>query len=440
MSDIASHPADESLSIAVGANAGRPTKIILINRYFHPDLSATSQMVSSLAFALAARGYAVHAITSRQCYADSSAALPRHESIRGVTVHRINTSRFGRGNLLGRAVDYATFHAAAAVAAMRAAGPGDCVVACTDPPMLSVIIQPVLRPGTKLVNWLQDLFPEVASTLGVRGLGNGLESILRRLRNRSLNKAAMNVVLGARMGARLTDEGVPPNLITVIPNCSDGKTIRPLPRSGNALRREWGLENHFVVGYSGNMGRAHEFETVLNAAELLRDHTDILFLFVGDGHGLKSIKQRVRSRGLDNVAFRPFQPEERLRETLCAVDVHLVTLRPNLEGLVVPSKIYGIAAAGRPALFVGDTQGEIGSLLKKYDFGAAVAGGDVDSLVRNILALCASPALCRRLGENARSAFESNFDRDHIVALWRTLFDDLYSCAEPVPNSIASDV
>jgi glycosyltransferase involved in cell wall biosynthesis len=155
---------------------------------------------------------------------------------------------------------------------------------------------------------------------------------------------------------------------------------------------------------------------------------------------LKSIKQQVRSRGLDNVTFRPFQPEERLRETLCAIDVHLVTLRPDLEGLVVPSKIYGIAAAGRPALFVGDTQGEIGSLLKKYDFGAVVADGDVDSLVQNILALRASPALCQRLGENARSAFESNFDRDHIIALWRTLFDDLYPCAEPVPNSTARDV
>src|SRR5690349_17001270 len=113
MSDAATFPRSAGSNIAVGANGGRSAKIILINRYFHPDLSATSQMVSNLAFALAARGYDMHAITSRQCHDNSSAALPRHETIRGVTVHRIETSRFGRGNLLGRAVDYATFHAAA---------------------------------------------------------------------------------------------------------------------------------------------------------------------------------------------------------------------------------------------------------------------------------------------------------------------------------------
>jgi colanic acid biosynthesis glycosyl transferase WcaI len=429
MNDMATVPRDGSLDTgsAVLATAGRSARIVLVNRYFHPDLSATSQMVSSLAFALAAQGYAVHVITSRQRHDDPSALLPRHEIIRGVTVHRVGTSRFGRGNLLGRAVDYATFHVAAAAAATRTAGPGDCVIACTDPPMLSVTMQPVLRPGTKLVNWLQDVFPEVASSLGVRGLDGGVGTVLRRLRNRSLAKASMNVVLGARMGAHLTDEGIDPDAITIIPNCSDGKAIRPLPGGGVALRREWDLGDRFVVGYSGNMGRAHEFETIIAAAETLKDAPDILFLFVGDGHRLKSIRQEVQSRGLGNVAFRPLQSEDRLCETLCAMDVHLVSLRPELEGLIVPSKIYGIAAAGRPALFVGDPRGEVGTLLKQHDFGTAIASGDVNGLVQAIRSLNASPALCRRLGENARNAFDRHFDRSRVVDLWRSMLDELYA-------------
>jgi glycosyltransferase involved in cell wall biosynthesis len=419
------------------ARAGQAARIVLINRYFHPDLSATSQMVSNLAFALTARGYAVHAITSRQCHDDPSAALPRHEVISGVTVHRIDTSGFGRGTLPGRAVDYATFHASAAFAARRTAGPGDYVVACTDPPMLSVTIQPMLRPGTKLVNWLQDLFPEAACTLGVGGLNNGLGTMLRHLRNRSLSKAAMNVVLGARMAAFLTDEGISPDLIRVIPNFSDGKAIRPLPRAGIPLREEWDLGSRFVVGYSGNMGRAHEFETMIAAADILRDQSDIVFLFVGSGYRLKSIERQVLSHGLDNVMFRPLQPEERLCETLGAIDVHLVSLRPDLEGLIVPSKIYGIAAAGRPALFVGDPQGEIGALLEKHEFGAAIATGDVDGLVRNIRTLHDSPALRQRLSDNARKAFEDHFDRDRAVDLWRFMIDDLDACDKTALKAIA---
>ncbi len=413
--------------------AGRRGKIILINRYFYPDLSATSQMVSSLAFELAARGVAVHAIASRQRYDDPAAALPRHESVRGVTIHRVGTSRFGRGRLGRRALDYATFHLAAAAAVVSDTGPGDCVVACTDPPMLSVTVQSVLRPRTVLVNWLLDLFPEVAFSLQVKGV-LGIAPVLRRLRNRSLTKAVMNVVIGARMAALLTEQGISAKSITVIPNCSDGSLVRPLPREGVSLRREWGLGSRFVVGYSGNMGRAHEFGTVLAAADRLRNDPNILFLFVGDGHKLAEIRREVAARSLPNVMFQPLQSEERLCETLGAMDVHLVTLLPELEGLIIPSKIYGIAAAGRPALFVGDLQGEVSTMLQEHDFGSAFAIGDADGLAASLRTLSTSPELCQRLGANARRAFDEHFDRRHVVEKWLALLDDLQvgaAMAEP---------
>ncbi|MBP2300853.1 glycosyltransferase family 4 protein [Azospirillum picis] len=419
-----------------GPAAGRRGRIILINRYFYPDLSATSQMVSSLAFELTARGFAVHAIASRQRYDDAAAALPRHETIRGVTIHRVGTSSLGRGRLGRRAVDYATFHLAAAAAVVSDARPGDCVVACTDPPMLSVTVQSVLPPGTLLVNWLLDLFPEVAFSLQVKGV-LGIAPLLRRLRNRSLAKAARNVVIGGRMAALLTDQGISPNAITVIPNCSDGSLVRPLPREAVALRREWRLGNRFVVGYSGNMGRAHEFGTVIDAADRLRGDPGILFLFVGDGHRLAEIRRAVAERNLPNVLFRPLQSEERLCETLGAMDVHLVTLRPELEGLIIPSKIYGIAAAGRPALFVGDRQGEVGAMLHDHDFGSAFAIGDADGLAEAIHRLSTSPTLCRRLGDNARRAFDEQFDRRHVVEKWLALLDGLPAGTRAPPTGRA---
>src|SRR5262245_59016805 len=144
--------------------------LIFLNRFLHPDHSATSQMLSDLAFALAKPGAAVTVITSRQRYDAPMDALPPRETVDGVSIYRVWTSRFGRANLLGRVIDYATFYLSAAWRLWRLARPGDVVIAKTDPPMLSVIAVPLCRRrGVRLINWLQDIFPETAQALGVGG-------------------------------------------------------------------------------------------------------------------------------------------------------------------------------------------------------------------------------------------------------------------------------
>ena len=169
--------------------AGRPAiepamTLIFVNRYFYPDHSATSQVLTDIAFGLAAKGYRVRVVTSRQRYSDRSAQLPPRERVRGVEVHRVWTTRFGRSGLPGRAVDYLAFHLASAWTLWRLARAGDVIIAKTDPPMLSVTAAPVARlRGAKLVNWLQDIFPEVAQALGLgRGwLAEKTYGLMRRL-------------------------------------------------------------------------------------------------------------------------------------------------------------------------------------------------------------------------------------------------------------------
>src|SRR5439155_13976969 len=139
-------------------------QIILINRFFHPDHSATSQLLSDLAFHLAGAGRSVQVITSRQRHDNSDTQLPPRETIRGVEVHRVATTGVGGSGLLGRGFDYLSFYVAASRLAMRLANRGDIVVAKTDPPMLSLpAMYAARRRGLRLVNWLQDLYPEVAA-------------------------------------------------------------------------------------------------------------------------------------------------------------------------------------------------------------------------------------------------------------------------------------
>jgi glycosyltransferase involved in cell wall biosynthesis len=192
-------------------------------------------------------------------------------------------------------------------------------------------------------------------------------------------------------------------------------------RNENPVRIEWGICDRFLVGYSGNMGRVHDFRTVLDAADLLRAQSDIVFQFVGGGAQMKALQQAVAERRLPNVFFKPYQSHETLGQSLGAADVHLVTLRPELEGLVVPSKFAAIAAVGRPTLFIGDPEGEIGSIVREAECGICVNEGDVEALVAAITTLREDMPLRRRMGVNARRVFDERYGKEIAIQQWRRL-------------------
>lgn len=364
------------------AQTNRP-KLIFINRYFYPDHSATSQMLSDLAFGLAKDGseHVLHIVTSRQRYDDASAKLPAYELIQNVHIHRVATTRFGRQNLAGRAVDYLSFYLAAGFCLLKITHKGDTLVAKTDPPMISLVAALAAKlKRAHLVNWLQDLFPEVAAELGVK-LARGMPyKILKNLRNRTLRQAQMNVAIGELMAERLRREGIPAAKITVIHNWADGEQLQPIPHEQNPLRAAWGLQGKFVVGYSGNLGRSHDFATILDVAAALKDRDDIVFLLIGGGAQLPQIQKECAEKGLSNVIFKPYQPREKLSESLSVADVHLISLKPELESLIVPSKFYGVLAVGRPVIFIGAEDGELAGIINKHRCGYVVAQNDVDSL------------------------------------------------------------
>jgi colanic acid biosynthesis glycosyl transferase WcaI len=145
----------------------------------------------------------------------------------------------------------------------------------------------------------------------------------------------------------------------MIPNWSDDDAISPVAPRDNPLRQQWQLENKFVVGYSGNLGRAHDCDTILAAAERLHAMTNIVFVCIGSGHLMKELAEQVRQRGLRNFLFLPYQDETMLKFSLGVADVHWLSLKPAVEGLIVPSKFYAIAAAGRPIIAICSKDGEI---------------------------------------------------------------------------------
>lgn len=401
-------------------------RVFFVNRYFFPDQSATSQILTDLCQSLAVDGRPVHVVCSRQRIDEPAAGLPAEEVVQGIHVHRVWTSRFGRGRLAGRLCDYLSFYVSAAFGLLRLVRRGDVIVAKTDPPMISVVTATVaLLRGAVAVNWLQDLFPEVAAAAGIAVAKGPAGAGLRHLRNWSLRRAAVNVVIGRRMAALLQAEGIARESVRIVQNWSDGAQIRPVAASGHRLRREWQLEGRFVAAYSGNLGRVHDFDTILGAARRLREDRRIVFLIIGSGQQRAALAEVVRAQGLDNVRFLPPQPRELLEQTLTLPDLHFVTLKPAMEGLVVPSKFYGVAAAGRATLFIGALDGEVARLVADHDCGRSIAPGDDAALAALLQRWCEDPAEVERLGRNARSAFEREFDRPVQQDRWRVILDEI---------------
>jgi colanic acid biosynthesis glycosyl transferase WcaI len=398
-------------------------RLIFLNRYFFPDHSATSQILSDLAFHLARSGKEVHVITSQQRYDDQKACLPAQETVAGIQIHRIRTTRFGRSGLLGRSLDYLSFYASMWRSIRALAGAGDILIAMTDPPLLSVLAMRAARSrGAYLVNWLQDIYPEIATQLGVPFFKGPISQGLCYLRDQSLNVACANVVVGNQMSKTILARGVPAERIHVIPNWTDDDQISPIDHADNPLRREWGLENKFVVGYSGNLGRAHEFDTVLAASEQLRNNPHIVFLVVGGGHHLQEFTLQVEKRDLGrNYCFMPYQDRALLKQLLGVPDVHWLSLRAELDGLIVPSKFYGIAAAGRPIIAITANDGEIAQLVRQHECGIVIEPGNVDALAAAIIQLSSDSENRTAMGKRARAMLEAQFTCRHGFERWRAV-------------------
>ena len=357
-------------------------------------------MLTDLASALALAGFKIQVICSRQRYDDASTRLTPREFFAGVSIHRVWTTRFGRGRLLGRAIDYLAFYASSALAMLRLLKRGDTVVAKTDPPLISVVALVAAKlKGAILINWLQDIFPEVASRLNLSPLPRTLDAGLRRCRDLSLRRARTNIVLGEHMRDQLERAGIPADRIQIIENWAKVHADQPKPAAHSGLRTRLGLDDRFVVGYSGNLGRAHEYRTLLGAAEILRTDPNVVFLMIGGGTGMRQLEREVRDRGLANFRFLAAQPRESLSDSLAAADVHWVSLLPELEGLIVPSKFYGILAAARPVIFIGDADGELARHIRKCAGGTTIGIGQSAQLARLLCAWRCDPLLLERMGE-----------------------------------------
>ena len=390
--------------------------VYLVNRYFWPDESATSLLLTDLAEDLRAIGHEVHVFTSRQLYNRPQAQLPQHQIWQGIQIHRLNASCFGRRHFWGRLLDIITFHLALRYANNITVKP-DAWFVMTDPPLLvTTVLKLRARLDGRVIHHVDDVYPDLAMALGSLPAQGLVASALDRWVKQGLKDCDQVLALGPCMARVLKQKGVADDRLAITPPWADGGKLYPLDHAENKFRQEIGIPgDHLVVMYSGNMGLGHRFETILAAAYSLAPVDTVHFVFIGDGAKRPQIEAFRRAHNLKNIMLLPYQPRERLRETLSAGDVHLISLDAKVQGLIVPSKLAGILAVGRPVVFLGSEQNCIAAAILHGHCGHVIPEGDVSRFEAIIERLRKDPGHCRRLGAAARNLFDREYDRAVVV-------------------------
>lgn len=387
-------------------------KLLIINQFFYPDLAATSQLMTDLVGELRSRKMPVDVVTGNCGYTNPGARYPKEGNYRGAHIHRCWSTGFNRGGKFSRLCNYLSFYPGALARCLQVKRP-KVVMTMSTPPLIALLGLTVARiKGARFIYWIQDLYPEVAIRLGYLKPEGKMSRLLQKVSAWVVQQADQIVAVSEGMSNHLMHYDISPTKVRIIFNWSPDDRIRPLPKTENPFIAQQNLSGKFVVAYSGNMGLAHDFTTILAAMKALSRHQDRLtFLLTGGGAWKKPIQQFVQDNGLANVRFLPYQPQDKLAQALGAADLHLVSLNPRLEGLVFPSKIYGALAAGRPLLFIGDPHGEAARLIRQGKCGQSVAAGDSDSLVAVIEDYLQHPERAPIEGLCGRRYLEQRFSR-----------------------------
>ncbi|WP_156927053.1 glycosyltransferase family 4 protein [Azospirillum halopraeferens] len=378
--------------------SARPS-ILFVNRVFPPDRGATGRCLSDLAGRMAAAGWRVGVLAD----GDGPAAAPP-----GVTVVRT-----GGGGCRPGAAGYA-----AALARLVARGltlpRHDVVVTMTDPPLLA-LAGPILaaRHRAAAIHWCHDVFPALFPVVGIH-LPRPVRGVLDSAMVRALRRHDAVVAIGRCMEARLKALGVPEDRLSVIPNWAD-PSVRPLPRAGNPLRERLALGDRFTVAYCGNVGLAHPLGALFDAA---RREPDTAFLLVGDGRGYPPDGDAPDRPS--NLHRLPFQPAERLSQTLAAADLHVATMDRRAQGLLVPCKVATVLAAGRPCLFLGPAGSEAARVVVAAGCGAVLDPDDGAALAGAVRRFATDANLAARCSERALAAAGCR-TADHAAVRFRAL-------------------
>ena len=429
-----------------------PKNFLIITQVFSPDPAAVGQYFGEAAQAIVGTGAKVTVLTANRGYDNPDKQFAAKEDRDGIQIRRLPLSSFGKASIPVRIFAQLSFLIQCILRGLFAPKLTDLVVS-TSPPMAAItaVIIGFFRPKLKVHYWVMDINPDQAVVLGAFGPRHPLVLALDWLNRRILKRAdsiiALDRFMVERMEAKLTrPETELRRPITIIPPWPMDDYLEAVPHSENQFRKEQGWEDKFVVMYSGNHSLVHPLDTILDAAEALRDDPRFVFAFIGGGKGKQAVEDRVAELNIEscslnegsattnnkqqttsNLISLPYQPLDQIRYSLSAADLHIVSLGDNMSGIVHPCKIYGALSIGRPVLTLGPKESYLSDMIESRGLrseigetariGWSIEHGDVDAAVAALKEAADQTQQARTtIGQSAEEVARERFSREQLVA------------------------
>ncbi|MBR8827051.1 MAG: glycosyltransferase family 4 protein [Gomphosphaeria aponina SAG 52.96 = DSM 107014] len=394
-------------------------KLTIITQFYPPDYAATGQLIAELASELSKLGVQVDIFTGQPGYVfdqEKKHSPPKYEMVGQVWVQRTRTSRLWPGRIRGRAFNGLFFTLRAGIHLLKPKNRPDVLLLTTEPPYLPIlgyIVNFFLH--IKYISLIYDIYPDVAVELKVVSQDNWVVVLWKWLNSQVWKRAERIIVLSATMKERVAAQytGITAKL-SVIHSWANPAEIKPMNKEENWFAKEFNLVDKFTVLYSGNLGRCHDLETILRVVAKLKDES-INFVFIGHGVKLQFCQAQVKELGITNCQFLPYQDKSVLPYSLTACDLSLVSVERGTEGLVAPSKLYGILAAGKPVAVVCSPGCYLREMLAEAGCGEGFDNGDDEGLANFIRRLAADSELVKSLGNAGRQYLMENFTPEIIA-------------------------
>lgn len=394
----------------------RQIRLSIITQFYPPDYAATGQLIEELAVQLGQQGLPIQVFTGQPGYAFQNESAPLIEHLEGVTVRRSRSTRLWSKRIRGKALNGVLFCVRSGVHLLRTRSRGDLLLLTTAPPFLPILGYFANKIfGLPYVCLLYDLYPDVAVELNVVSKQHWLVRLWDAVNCKIWKQAQQIIVLSPSMKDRviakcpeITDK------VAIIHNWADPNWIVPIAKQHNWFAKEFNLVDKFTVLYSGNMGRCHDMDTVLEAVKLLKAEP-IQFVFIGNGAKRQVFRAEADEFGLENCQFLPYQDKKNLPYSLTACDLSLVSVSPGMEGLVAPSKLYAALAAGRPVGVICEQHSYLRDIVRDADCGEAFSNGDGAGLAAFIRRLNADSQSVKKMGQAGRYYLLSHFTPELIA-------------------------
>ncbi|MBD2292376.1 glycosyltransferase family 4 protein [Anabaena sphaerica FACHB-251] len=385
-------------------------KVSIITEFFPPDYAATGQLIEELVKQLEQQELDIEVFTGQPGYAFSTAKAPAVEKLGDIRIQRSRSTQVWSGRIRGKAANGVLFTLRAFIHLIKNFRSHNVFLATSAPPFLPIaayLAHLCLR--ISYVCLIYDLYPDIAIALGVISKNHWLAGFWREMNRMIWRKSKAIVVLSPDMKERVI--AICPevaNKVSVIHSWGDPDLILPIAKENNWFAKEHNLVNKFTVLYSGNMGRCHDMDTILEAAKQLRDDP-IQFVCIGNGAKRKDFMEAVNELGLTNFLFLPYQDKQVLPYSLTACDLSLVSVEAGMESLVAPSKLYPALAAGRPIAVICSKYSYLRQMMADGKCGVSVDNGDSMALAEFIRLLNSDRKLAELMGKASRQYLQSNF-------------------------------